>query len=131
MRAAVGTHVYGCDICQEVCPYNQPAPRVATIRRGSRARRSTLPDSSALWRAPDAELHRAIIGGADARAKLDGPAPQPRGGDRQQRRRRRRWPRSTRGTPDRPSVADPMVQEHVAWARRGAATTRRHDAALP
>lgn len=34
LRAAMGAHVFGCDICQDVCPYNRRAPR------------STLPEFS-------------------------------------------------------------------------------------
>src|SRR5579862_3919251 len=27
LRSGVGSHVYGCDVCQEVCPWNATAPR--------------------------------------------------------------------------------------------------------
>jgi epoxyqueuosine reductase len=26
MRASIGQHVFGCDICQDVCPWNRRAP---------------------------------------------------------------------------------------------------------
>ena len=32
MRAGIGQHVFGCDICQDVCPWNSRAPVAARAR---------------------------------------------------------------------------------------------------
>jgi len=69
--SAIGSHVYGCDVCQEVCPWNAPAPvstdpawqpRVVWDRR-------TLAE---LDGATDDELRQGLSGSAMARAKLSG-----------------------------------------------------------
>jgi len=71
LRAAVGTHVYGCDICQEVCPWNQTAPASSDPAWQPRpawdARRvGDLRDT------PDPDLQLALRGSAMKRAKLSG-----------------------------------------------------------
>ena len=68
---AIGAHVYGCDICQEVCPYNQPAPATADApwqpRRGL-----DLPRLVDLARRSDDELRALIKGTPMTRAKVAG-----------------------------------------------------------
>ena len=70
-RAAIGSHVYGCDVCQEVCPWNavapcsadpvwQPRPAWDGVNLLSLAERS------------DAELSAAMRGSAMRRAKVQG-----------------------------------------------------------
>lgn len=70
-RAAVGNHVFGCDICQEVCPWNG-AP-VTTADRGWSSRedlsRQTLVD---LRRRTDDELAALIDGTPLMRAGVKG-----------------------------------------------------------
>jgi epoxyqueuosine reductase len=113
-RASIGGHVYGCDICQEVCPYNRPSPCSDDApwqpRHGL-----DLPRLVDLWRRSDSDLRVLVKGSAMTRAKLVG------------LRRNLAVAIGNCGQEDaiaalrehgidRPSVEDPMVQGHVAWA---------------
>jgi len=117
LAAAAGAQVYGCDICQDVCPWNeaplvsvepawQPRPSLDTPRLVDLWRKSDtdLADAltgSAMTRAPIASLRRnlAIAMGnatdAESRAALDAAADEAR-----------------------PSLAAPVVVEAMAQARR-------------
>ena len=62
LRAQIGNHAYGCDICQDVCPWNlAPAVSADPVWRGpARDGRS----ASELWQESDDELHAMIKGSA-------------------------------------------------------------------
>lgn len=116
-RPSLGRHVFGCDICQEVCPFNQQAAVSARPEWQPRAglRRPRL---DTLWRASDDDLAAAISGTAFERAGVAG------------LRRNIAVALGNAGTRDArdalaepldpvasPSASDPNVAEHVAWAR--------------
>ena len=116
-RPDVGTHVYGCDICQDVCPYNAAAarsaapawqptsdldqPRLSELWRRSDESLAALLEHSAMSRARLAGLRRnvAVALGNSATLAAAAAAAEP-------------------VPPDSPSRSDAMVAEHVDWARR-------------
>lgn len=114
-RPAIGAHAYGCDICQEVCPWNL-TPSTARSTDACWLPRAGLdgPMLVDLWRKTDDELRALLKGSAMKRA-----------GVRRLRRNLAVAIGNTRDADaiaaltalDEPTCRDPLVQEHIEWAQ--------------
>jgi epoxyqueuosine reductase len=118
-RAGLGDHVYGCDVCQDVCPYNLAPLATLDPAWQPKAGRATATPAE-LWRRSDFDLHGMVEGSAMTRVTLS------------RLRRNLAVTLGNSGTPealdvlDRPgggvrraaqSADTPVVQEHAAWAK--------------
>jgi epoxyqueuosine reductase len=70
-REAIGSHVYGCDVCQEVCPWNAVSPRSEDPAWQPRTAWDRV-DLLTLSRRSDDELAAALEGSAMRRADVRG-----------------------------------------------------------
>jgi epoxyqueuosine reductase len=70
-RSGVGSHVYGCDVCQEVCPWNASAPPSADPAWQPRPAWDRV-DLLTLAQRTDDELTAALRGSPMTRAKAHG-----------------------------------------------------------
>jgi epoxyqueuosine reductase len=115
LRASLGSLVYGCDICQDVCPWNRHAAVSEAPEWLPRAPLDRA-DALSLWRMSDADLSALMANTPMERAGVvkfrrnlavalanahDVRASDVDGDD----------------DPARPSIANPVVAEHVRWAR--------------
>lgn len=113
-RPDLGAHVFGCDICQDVCPYNAAASASGDPAWEPRPALDN-PRLADLWRASDADLEQAIAGTALRRRGVAG-----------LRRNvavalgNSRSPQAitvlAAPRPDAPTTAEPVVEAHRDWA---------------
>ena len=113
LRPEVGSHVYGCDICQDVCPWNAPAA-VSDDPAWQPHPALDQPRLTDLWRRPDAELRPIVKRSAMSHAGV------------RSLRRNTAVALGNSGSaaaaealaePPAGSRANPLVEAHAAWAR--------------
>ena len=113
-RTSIGSHAYGCDLCQEVCPWNL-SPLTARSEDPAWIPREGLdaPPLLDLWTKTDDQLRALLKGSAMKRAGV--------------RRLRRNLavaignsgdPAAIRSLAahDAPTCHDPLVREHIDWS---------------
>ena len=114
-REELGNHVYGCDICQDVCPWN--ASSVTSADPAWQPDPSLdRPRLAELWSRRDDVLRPVLAGSAMSRAGVRGlrrnvAVALGNSGSEEAR---------TALADETEASADPIVAEHVAWARRRA-----------
>jgi epoxyqueuosine reductase len=114
-RKAIGNHLFGCDVCQEVCPWNASTVNVANPSWSSReeVNVTSLID---LWRRTDEELAAFIGDTAMTRAGVRGlrrnvAVALGNSGDR-------RALDALDDSAEGEGRSDPLIIEHVQWAKR-------------
>jgi len=64
----MGGHIFGCDVCQEVCPWNSRAPFTEEAAFAARA----LPDLEHIVKLSAGEFNRSVADSPIARARHSG-----------------------------------------------------------
>jgi len=113
-REPLGNHLFGCDICQEVCPWND-APIATSDPSWSSREDLNLAHLIDLWRRRDAELEEFVGGSAMTRAGVKGlrrnlAVALGNSGDARAL--------DALGESGDETTHDPLVAEHVEWAKR-------------
>ena len=113
-REAIGNHLFGCDICQEVCPWNASPLNTAELSWSTR-QDLNLVDLIDLWRRSDDELAEFVGDTAMTRAGVRGlrrnlAVALGNSGDRSALE-------VLDGSETDGTLSDPLVLEHVQWAK--------------